>query len=171
MEMLFLIMLKNMVHVKVGSPISCWLFCLSNMEVVIVHFGTRIGCFSLLASSRGHESIGIEAMKENRNYFINSIKINNFHGLIELHDKALGHNNAPKELFIKSRAANNYGNLQVSSADSRCAEKTQVSTLYQILNNRKIMFVKADCEGCEGGIFLGAKTLLSKNPPCSMFIE
>ena len=33
------------------------------------------------------------------------------------------------------------------------------------------MFVKADCEGCEGGDLLGAKTLLSKNPPCPMFIE
>ena len=161
-----------MVHGKGGlSNVMLAILSLKHGSHQIVDFGTHIGWFSLLAASRGHKSVGIEAMKANRDAFINSIKINHFHDLIELHDKALGDYNAPKELCIKSRATNNYGNGQVSSADSGCAEKTQVSTLDQILKNRQIMFVKADCEGCEGGALLGAKTLLSSNPPCSMFIE
>jgi len=153
------------------SNVMLAILSLKNGTHQIVDFGTHIGWFSLLAASRGHKSIGIEAMKTNRDAFINSIKINNFHDLIELHDKALGNYNATKELCIRSRASNNYGNGHVSSAGGECAEKVQVTTLDQIVNNRKIMFLKADCEGCEGGALLGAKKLLSTNPPCSMFIE
>ena len=62
-------------------------------------------------------------MKVNRDAFINSIKINNFHDLIGLHDNALGYYDAPKDLCVESRSVNDYGNGQVSSVYSGCAEK------------------------------------------------
>lgn len=57
----------------------------------VVDFGTHVGWFSLLAASKGHHSIGIEAMESNRQALQMSIAANNnFEQRISLHAAALG---------------------------------------------------------------------------------
>ena len=119
----------------------------------IVDFGTHVGWFSLLAASKGHKSIGIEAMKTNRGALLHSMQMNpDFAGNIELYAAALGKYDSPKELCIASRGRRNFGNGMTENAGTSCKEPVPVATLDEIVQDRDVMFMKADCEGCEGAL-------------------
>lgn len=138
----------------------------------IVDFGTHVGWFSLLAASKGHRSIGIEALRSNREALMASIKANNFSSKITLHASALGDQSSPSSLCIGARTPGNIGNGQTSATLSNCAESINVHQLDKIVGTEEdILFMKADCEGCEAGAILGAKELMKKTPPCSIFVE
>jgi len=141
----------------------------------IVDFGANVGWFSLLAASKGHHSIAIEPMESNRKAFNQSIALNHFNGMIELHAGALGDGTpaSPKELCIGSRVKGyNVGNGQTKSVTSECAEVVPVLTLTSIVGKRKVDFMKADCEGCEANAIMGMTSIITgSSPPCSMSIE
>lgn len=138
----------------------------------IVDFGTHIGWFSLLAASKGHRSIGIEAMRSNREAFMASVIANNFASKITLHAAALGDLSSPSSLCIGARTPGaNIGNGQTTAASSECTESIDVHQLDDFFGTEDILFMKADCEGCEAGAILGATKMLGKNPPCSIFVE
>lgn len=141
----------------------------------IVDFGANVGWFSLLAVSKGHQSIAIEPMSSNRGALLQSISLNNYDDSIELVSAALGDGSpdSPTSLCIQPRVlGSNIGNGQTTVNIDGCGEVVQVRTLSSIIGNRKVDFVKADCEGCEANALMGMKDIiLGRSPPCAMAIE
>lgn len=141
----------------------------------IVDFGANVGWFSLLAASKGHRSIAVEPMSSNRGALLQSVALNSFDDLIQVVAAALGDgsSDSPSSLCIQPRVAgHNIGNGQTTTKVDDCGEVVQVRTLGSIIGNRKVDFVKADCEGCEANAIMGMKDIIAgKSPPCSFAIE
>jgi FkbM family methyltransferase len=155
---------------------------------VLLDFGANLGWYSLLAASKGHRTISIEAIPCNHWAFSQSIKINRFRKLITLHNKALvaastSGGSAPTSICLDSPHAryNNLGNsmLQMNSlsgaSSSRCDPSYLVPTtpLHLLIpKNTHLGFMKADCEGCEPSIILASRELFfSSSAPCAVLIE
>lgn len=141
----------------------------------IVDFGANVGWFSLLAASKGHQSIAIEPMLSNRGALFQSIALNCFENSIQVVAAALGDGSpdSPSTLCIQPRVAgHNIGNGQTTTNIDDCGEVVPMRTLGSIIGNRNVDFVKADCEGCEANAIMGMKDIITgKGPPCSFSIE
>lgn len=141
----------------------------------IVDFGANVGWFSLLAASKGHRSIVVEPMSSNRWALLQSMALNNFDDSIRVEAAALGDGSpdSPASLCIQPRVAGkNIGNGQTTTEVDGYGEVVPVKTLGSIIGNKKVDFVKADCEGCEANAIMGMKDIIAgKNPPCSLAIE
>ena len=138
----------------------------------IVDFGANLGWFSLLAASKGHHAISIEALHANMEKLQHSVAVNGFESKIEMHSYALsGKIEDPVCMgFHIQDGASNAGNGQMRR-NGACLEWANVSTLDTIVQNRDILFMKADCEGCEAAAFMGGYNLFLSRPPCSVVIE
>lgn len=149
---------------------------------VLVDFGANLGWFSLLAASKGHSTISIEAIPCNHYAVAESVKLNHFEKLIKLHNKALASTKSASTLCLDDTAADNHnmGNsmLQMNVLTAR-KEKCSPSFLVPVApldslipNNTHVGFMKADCEGCEASVLLASKSLFfSSSAPCAVMIE
>jgi FkbM family methyltransferase len=156
---------------------------------VLLDFGANLGWYSLLAASKGHRTISIEAIPCNHWALSQSIKINGFEKLITLHNKALAASpsassgSATGSICLDSTAAedHNLGNsmLQMKSlsadSSSDCNPSFLVPTtpLHLLIpKETHLGFMKADCEGCEPSVILASRELFfSSSAPCAVMIE
>jgi FkbM family methyltransferase len=149
---------------------------------VLVDFGANLGWFSLLAASKGHSTISIEAIPCNHWAVSESMRLNGFDKSITLHNKALSSTTASSTICVESPVANanNLGNskLQLNELSNRspqCSPSFLVplTPLHSLIpDGTHIGFMKADCEGCELGVLLGSQSLFSSpSAPCAILVE
>jgi FkbM family methyltransferase len=149
---------------------------------ILVDFGANLGWFSLLAASKGHSTISIEAIPCNHWALSESIKLNGFEGSITLHNKALSSTTSSSTICVENPVANanNLGNskLQLNELSDRSAQcppsfLVPLTPLHSLIPSKThIGFMKADCEGCELGVLLGSESLFfSPSAPCAMLVE
>lgn len=162
-------------------------------HIPIVDFGANLGWFSVIAALREHPVIAIEPSTRNLAAIRASFLANNISSekLLETHHVAL-HRGFPASSFSSSSSLDtklclgyyekrqkqqNPGNYfllpssEVNSTDFLCDELVSLNTLDNLIGNREILFVKADCEGCEANALLGAENLLRNIPPCVIYTE
>jgi FkbM family methyltransferase len=142
-------------HTPVGLPIEA--------NDVVVDIGANIGVVTLFAALRTQKAVhAFEPSPENVEFLNRNIRTNGIHNVI-VHDVAVGDKN---EKLTKLHIGDSVGH-QLITCYACTADETEryidvpCVTLKHIIDNivsDGIGFLKIDCEGCEGLIFLSTPT-------------
>lgn len=146
--------------------------------------GTNIGYYSLLAASFGVQVISIEAMEYNLERYRESIALNHFEHLIDIHH--VGVSNTPGGYLCMRMPEGNAGNGVATFSPTECKfsdhrdikniwkSQVAVKTLDEITTAAmydSIIAIKLDIEGFETNALLGGKLFLKKVKPCYIWLE
>lgn len=132
---------------------------------VVIDAGAWIGVFSAYASKKGAKVYAFEPSVENREYLETTAKLN---GNITVMPLALSDKTTTLDFFEDKNVIG--GKLQNQGDNGSVTKniyKVQTTTLDDFVksNNIKIDFVKADIEGGERDMLLGATEVLKKHAP------
>jgi FkbM family methyltransferase len=146
--------------------------------------GTNIGYYSLLAASFGYSIISIEAMSDNVERYRESIALNHFEHLINIHH--VGISNIPGGYLCMRMPEGNAGNGVATFSPTECRfsghraikniwkSQVAVRTLDEITTKHlydNIIAIKLDIEGFETNALLGGKDFLKRVKPCYIWFE
>ena len=146
--------------------------------------GTNIGYYSLLAASFGVQVISIEAMEYNLERYRESIALNHFEHLINIHH--VGVSNTPGGYLCMRMPEGNAGNGVATFSPTECKfsdhrdikniwkSQVAVKTLDEITTAAmydSIIAIKLDIEGFETNALLGGKLFLKRVKPCYIWFE
>jgi len=126
---------------------------------VVIDAGAWIGDFSAYASKKGANIIAFEPSKENLEYLRLTKELNQN---IQIVEKGLGENSG-----VFSMIANNSSSNMIS-IDPDIENEIQVTTIDEFVSENKINkidFIKADIEGFERKMLIGAKETLKRFGP------
>jgi len=136
-----------------------------------VDVGAHIGYYSLLASRIvGSEGKVYSIEPDSKNYSLlkKNIKANNYKN-IQVIKKAIS--NKLGRINFYTNDSNTGDNRIFDNGMKRIVTKVQSTTIDEIMNNKKIDFIKMDIQGSELKALLGMKKTLKRNKKIKLLIE
>lgn len=135
---------------------------------VVIDAGANIGLFSLLCSQKNVKEVyAFEPQKSVINLLKKNILLNNLSKLIKVVPFGLSDNNQDYALSV-SELGHAAGSIVIKRNETNHTEKIHCVTLDKwVIDNKisKIDFLKADIEGAERNLLLGATEILKKFAP------
>ena len=139
---------------------------------VIIDIGAHVGNFTLKASRRAENGliVAIEPHPLNFKILVKNIKLNEIENVIPLNIALADYNNLTK-LYI-SKTSEGHSILPNRTREKRFV-KVKARTLDSVINElgiEKVNFIKADVEGAELKVLMGAQKVLKSNKNLSVAI-
>jgi FkbM family methyltransferase len=129
---------------------------------VAIDVGANIGYYTILMAKKAKKVYGFEPEKANFKILKKNIKASQLKN-IEIIKAAVGNQTGTAKLNINK---NNYGAHAISSK----GQTVEITTLDQALKKEKrINLIKADVQGWEPEVFLGARKIIERDLPTIIF--
>lgn len=142
--------------------------CLLESGDIVMDVGSNLGLFSMFASSRvggGGAIYAFEPVSKTKEFLERNVKDNDIKNCVIV-DKALGDTNKEIDIFIND---NNLGGSSIGKKEkSNRMEKIDQITLDDFVaenNIEKVDFIKADIEGAERNMLVGAEKTIKRFKP------
>lgn len=142
---------------------------------VVFDCGANIGLFSSIAASKGCYSYSFEPVPKTIEYLKQTERL--YSDKIKISDYALSDKEGIGKLYIteSTNISNSILNMDVNNQDYINIKITTIDNYVKLNNIKKLDFIKADIEGAERYMLIGAKETLSKFGPklsiCTYHLE
>jgi len=133
---------------------------------VVLDMGANIGIFSVFAAKKTKKVIAFEPIKITRGFLEENIKKNNINN-VEVVPFALGDENKEVSFSVEEGSLGS-SSVMREGEEGLSVEKVQQYRLDDILlkkNISQVDFIKADIEGAERFMLMGAEKTIKKNKP------
>lgn len=136
---------------------------------LFIDVGANVGTYSLLAASRGSQSLAFEPVEETRSYFDQNVKINGFETIITISNVVLsdkiGTIKMSTELDTVNHVVNERKEKSIKTAVMNC------ETLDRAITGGNPVMIKIDVEGHEPQVLSGALGVLRKESLLAVIME
>lgn len=139
----------------------------------VVDIGANRGYYTLIEAKEVGKSGKVYAVEPepiNFEFLKKNIKLNSYDDRVELHNLAIGDKTGEVAFEITEKS-----NLHKVALDAQSKNdshiKVKMTTLDNLLGNKRVDYVRMDVEGYEWNILKGMEKMLSKNDNLKIFIE